>query len=257
MIFQLNAIEEIQFLQYLTALIIGFQLAIYIIYRFLKNKKERLPLNKSILFFGLLLIIISNLLSIASIFFILNMINDLNLAGYLTYISFIGIILFTIGFFFSFIGLYEFPSLYGFKWEGNILKLFIINQENSLCLYSHDFSKLKSETKQKDYEQLFSVGIIGIDSILSAITDTRGEKINKIKQIDSLILLEYGSGILSEIIYALVVRKDLKNNINFLKAIKNQFESFYKEILSKLDTLKGSEEQLFGSFDIIIEDMIH
>ncbi len=257
MIFQFSSIEEIQFLQYLTIFVIGFQLAIYIVYRFLKIKKEGLPLNKSILYFGLLLIIIGDILSLTSFLYIFNRTENVNLTRYLYYLSFIAVVLLIFGFFISLLGLYMFPNLYGFKWEGNILKLFIINQENSLCLYSHDFSKLKSETKQKDYEQLFSVGIIGIDSILSAITDTRGEKINKIKQIDSLILLEYGSGVLSEIIYAVVVRKDLKNNINFLKAIKNQFESFYKEILSKLDNLKGSEEQLFGSFDIIIEDMIH
>ena len=257
MIFQLNSIEEIQFLLYLTSFVIGGQLAIYIVYRFFKIKSEGLPLNKSILCFGLLLIIIGDILSLTSILYLINIMENVYLTGYLYYSSFIAVVLLIFGLFFSLIGQYVFPTLYGFKWEGNILKLFIINQETNFCLYSHDFSKIKSESKRKDYEQLFSVGIIGIDSILSAITDTRGEKINKIKQIDSLILFEYGSSNLSDIIYALVVRKDLKNNINFLKAIKNQFESFYKEILSKLNTLKGNEEQLFGSFDIIIEDMIH
>jgi hypothetical protein len=257
MIFQLSSIEEIQFLLYLTTFVIGVQLVIYIVYRFLKIKNEGLPINKSILYLGLLLIIIGDILSVTSILYLLNRTENVNLTGYLYYLSFIAIVLLIFGFFIALVGLYVFPTLYGFKWEGNILKLFIINQETNFCLYSHDFSKLKSELKQKDYEQLFSVGIIGIDSILSAITDTRGEKINKIKQTDSLILFEYGSGNLSDIIYALVVKKDLKNNINFLKAIKSQFESFYKEILSKLEILKGNEEQLFGSFDIIIEDMIH
>jgi hypothetical protein len=100
------------------------------------------------------------------------------------------------------------------------------------------------------------VGIIGIDMVLSEITNTKGETINKIQRPDSLILLEYGSGISSHIIYALIVKKDLKSNSYFLKLIRNQFESFYKEILKELDEFKGSEEQLFGSFDVLLENLL-
>jgi len=257
MLYQLTIIEEIQFLLYLTALILGIQLAIYVIYRFLKAKHEGLPLNKLILLFGLILILIGNILSIVSLFSILEIITDINRSEYITIIFFIGASLLTVGFILSLGGLYTFPAFYGFKWEGNILKLFIINQKNNVCLYSRDFSKIKSEPKQRDYEHFFSVGIIGIDMILSEITNTQGETINKIQQPDSLILLEYGSGISSQIIYALIVKKDLKSNRYFLKTIKNQFESFYKEILRELDNIKGNEEQLFGSFDIIIEDLIY
>jgi hypothetical protein len=92
--------------------------------------------------------------------------------------------------------------------------------------------------------------------VLSEITNTKGEAINKIQQPDSFILLEYSSGISFQLIYALIVKKDLKSNNYFLKAIKNQFESFYREILRELDNLKGSEEQLFGSFDVIIENIL-
>ena len=188
--------------------------------------------------------------------FILEVIGDFDPSGYLDLFFFIGIALLIMGSILALSGLYAFPSLYGFKWEENVLKLLIINQKNNVCLYSRDFTEIKIEQRQKDYEKLFSVGIIGIDSILSAITNTRGEKINKIKQVDSFILMEYGSGISSQIIYALVVRKDLKANMNFLRSIKKQFESFYKELLSELETLKGSEEQLFESFDIIINEII-
>lgn len=257
MLYQLTIIEEIQFLLYLTALILGIQLAIYVIYRFLKCKNEGLPLNKVILSFGLILILIGNILNIVSLFSILEFITDINRSEYITIIFFIGASLLIVGFALTLVGLYTFPAFYGFKWVGNILKLFIINQKNNVCLYSRDFSKIKSEHKQRDYEQLFSVGIIGIDMVLSEITNTQGEAINKIQQPDSLILLEYGSGISSQIIYALIVKKDLKSNMYVLKTIKKQFESFYKEILRELDNLKGNKEQLFGSFDIIIEDLIY
>lgn len=257
MLFQLNIIEEIHFLLYLTAIILGIQLALYIFYRYLKVKHEGLPLNKLVLSYGVILIFIGNILSIVSLISILEIIAGFIPSEYIIIIFSIGITLVSVGFILTLVGLYTFPAFYGFKWEGNILKLFIINEKNNVCLYSHDFSKLKSEHTQKDYEQLFSVGIIGIDIVLSAITNTRGEKINKIKQADSLILLEYSSGISSQIIYALIVKKDLKSNIYFLKSIKNQFESFYKEILRELDSLKGSEGQLFGSFDVIIEHLIY
>ncbi len=257
MLYQLAIIEEIQFLLYLTTLILGIQLSIYIFYRYLKVKHEGLPLNKLILSYGVILIFVGNLLSIVSLISILEIIAGFIPSEYILIIFSIGFTLVFVGFILTLVGLYTFPAFYGFKWEGNILKLFIINEKNNVCLYSHDFSKIKSEHTQKDYEQLFSVGIIGIDIVLSAITNTRGEKINKIKQADSLILLEYSSGISSQIIYALVVKKDLKSNIYFLKSIKSQFESFYKEILRELDSLKGSEEQLFGSFDVIIEDLLY
>jgi hypothetical protein len=155
------------------------------------------------------------------------------------------------------LGVYAFPAFYEFKWEENILSLFIINQNNRFCLYCRDFSELGLREQQKNYEMLFSAGIIGIDNILSIITNTKDEKVNKIKQPESLILLEYGSEIAPQIIYALVVKKDLKSNTYFLKTIKKQFESFYKEILSEIVNLKGNEEQLFKSFDIILKDIIY
>ncbi|MFX1338828.1 MAG: hypothetical protein ACFFDK_09485, partial [Promethearchaeota archaeon] len=250
-------IEEIQFLMYLTTIFLGIQLIIYIFYHFLKVKNEGLPLNKRILIYGLILIFGGNILSVISLISILEIIVNSVPSEYIIIIFSIGISLLIVGFMLTLVGLYAFPAFYGVKWEGNILKLYIINEKNNICLYSHDFSKVKSEQTQKADEQLFSVGVIGIDIVLSAITNTRGEKINKIKQADSLILLEYGSDFSPQIIYALVVRKDLKSNIYFLKSIKNQFENFYKEILKELDSLKGSEEQLFGSFDIIIEDVIY
>ena len=257
MFLQLNPSEEIQGLVYLTVLILAIQLVFYVFYRYLKVKREGLPLNKILLALGVTQIFIGIILSILSLFSILEPITSFIPSEYIIIIFSIGSSLLIIGFFFTLIGFYTFPAFYGFKWEGNILKLFIINQKNNVCLYSRDFSEIKSEKKQRDYEQLFSVGIIGIDMVLSEITDTKGETINKIQQPNSLILLEYSSDSTSHIIYALIVKKDLKNNRSFLKLIKNQFESFYKEILRELDSLKGSEEQLFGSFDVLIENILY
>ena len=375
MLFQFNAIQEIQLLLYITAVIIGIQLAIYFFYRYFKIRDDRLPLNKILLAFGmvfsliipgtlilainrffisdpilkevffklghsllifaitaflyfinieelsrviylkilkyliivnlisilivilfpntafltilvvvgltlllllcilfiqmrliftskgiiksrLLLIFIGVNLSIISIFLILEVITVVFQPEIINILFLVGVSTLIAGFLIAMVGVYSFPAFYEFKWKENLLQLFIINQANNMCLYYRNFSEIESE-RTGDYKKLFSGGISGIDSIISAITDTRGEKINKIKQVDSLILLEYGSDISTQITYALVVKTDLKSNLYFLKSIKNQFESFYQKLLSELDDIKGSEEQLFGSFDIILKSIMY
>lgn len=112
-------------------------------------------------------------------------------------------------------------------------------------------------SKEKNREDIFSGGLVGIDSIISTITNTQDEKINKIKQGNSLILLEHGSGFTSNIDYVLIVSEEQKSLRMFLNTLKNQFESFYKEILLNLNEIEGKPDLLFLSFDIIIENIVH
>ncbi|MFX1258365.1 MAG: hypothetical protein ACFFAN_10930 [Promethearchaeota archaeon] len=214
-------------------------------------------ISKGIIKNRLLLIFIGANLSIASLFFFLEIITSFYPLEIINILFFVGIVLLLTGLIVISLGVYEFPAFYEFKWKENLLGLFIINQVNNNCLYHHDFSERKFGGTGKHYKKLFSGGIIGIDSVLSAITDTRDEKISKIKQADSFILLEYENSFSYQIAYALVVKNDLKSNRYFLKSLKYQFESFYKEMLSEIDNLKGSEEQLFGSFDVIIENIMY
>jgi hypothetical protein len=231
-------------------ILIGAIYIAYILIRIIKN-------SKGIIKKRLVNIIIGYLATVISMFFILDKLIEIFPSNFYYLILLIGLSLLFAGILFTEIGIYMFPAFYEFKWEENILKLLIINQENRICLYSHDFSKLPPSEQQKYFEDIFSHGIIGIESILSAISDANEEKINKIQQGDSLILLDYGSALAPKIIYALMVKKDLKSNTYFLKMIKNQFESFYKEILLELNEFKGNEEQLFKSFDIILKNIIY
>ena len=202
----------------------------------------------------LLHIFIGNLLSIFSLFFILEINGDLDLSENIPFM--IGLAFLIVGFILTSFGVYAFPAFYEFKWKKNLLSLFIINQEINTILYSHNFADIKSDYKNQDYEAIFSSAIIGIEKIVSVITNTQDSKVNKIEQADSLILIEYGSDLSPEIIYALIVKEDLKSNSYFLKSIKTQFESFFKEILSNVNYFKGNEERLFGSFDIVIKNLI-
>ncbi len=376
MLFQLNNVQEIEFLSYLTGIFLGLELVIYMFYRYHKTKDERLPLNKILLsygmFYSLLIlgifisainrffisdafekelfykiglisilfssitflffirieefskiinlriaryIMLIGLISIIIIFFLPvnftisfiivsiltiillsyilviqikliitskgNIKKRLNLVfigevldiislsfisesplgfsqiDFLSTLFFIGVILLISGFIVASLGVYAFPVFYEFKLKENLLKLYIINQDSNYSLFSHDFSDIKQDDAHIDHEILFSGGIIGIDIIISLITDTKNENINKIKQADSFILLEYGTQFSSNIIYALVVKNDIKSNRYFLKSIKDQFESFYKEMLSELDNITGSKKLLFSSFEVLINNIIY
>ncbi len=174
-------------------------------------------------------------------------------------VFFIGVAILLSGFIILAFSAYEFPPFYEFEWKENLLKLFIIYQKNNACLYYHNFLEEMEENMgvngQIKRDRLLPQGILGIETIISTITDTRDEKINKIKQQDSYILLEYGENP-SNIMYVLHIKKDLKSLRHFIIFIKNQFESFFKEILINLEKFKGSEEHFFGSFDIIVKNII-
>jgi len=204
-------------------------------------------------------IFVGNVLVVSSLFFLLEIVISFFNLLVITILSFIGISLIIMGMLSALFGVYGFPALFEFRWREHLLKLFIINRKNNACLYAYDFSQIKEQNIQKDYKELFSGGITGIDSILSVITNTKTEKIYKIEQQDSLILLEYGSDLipqLPQLTYALVIKKDLKSNRYFLRSIKNQFESFYKEVLTNIDKIEGNVELLFGSFDLILNDLM-
>jgi len=181
---------------------------------------------------------------------------------------FIGILLLTTSLVFFFIAIYDFPPILEFKWKENLSKLFIVNQKTNNCLFACNFSdplfkkidisEEKGMSTQRDFQDLFSGAITGIEGIISAITDTKNERINIIKHSDSLILLEYCTQFEeTPLYYALVVDHDSSSIRYFLSELKTQFESFYKEILMCLSELKGKKEQLFGSFNIIIKNLLN
>jgi len=169
------------------------------------------------------------------------------------------------GFIIIFFSVSNFPPFYEFEWRDNLSRLYIINRSNNACLYYFDFleefifdkSKKDEGTKliTRGKESLHSGGIIGIEMIIASITGTKNQKIDIIKREKSYILLEYSSEPFN-IVFALIIKKDLISIRHLIQSIKKQFESFYREILSKLDSFKGNQELLFGSFDVILKGLI-
>ena len=204
-------------------------------------------------------IFIGVFLSVISLFFVSENILNFYFQDFTDFLFLTSIILLIAGLLVTLIGVYDFPAFYEFKWQENLLKLFIINEKNNNCLYSHDFSiafDQEKESHEENGDLIIYSGITGIDLVISAITNKKGEKINKIKYGDSFILIEYGSDFSPEITFALIVKNDLPSNHHFLRTLKKQFESFYKEILIELEHFEGTEQQLFGSFSIILKNLI-
>ena len=171
-------------------------------------------------------------------------------------VYFAGVAILLLGFIIISFSVYEFPPFYEFEWRENLLKLFIINQKTREYLYFHDFTEnLIDDLSQDDKAKLYSGGILGIESIITTITNTKEEKINKIEQKDSVILLNYSS-VIPYLTYALIIRKDLLSLGHLLDTIKLQFEVFYREILINLENLKGNQKLMFGSFDIILRGIL-
>ena len=203
----------------------------------------------------LILFLVGGSLSFISLDFSMYLILNIYPSEYVDIFLFSSITILIVGIIITSYGAYNFPAFYEFKWKNNLLKLLIINQKKGNCIFSTDFTKpseLKSEQLEGDFKNLFYGGITALSTILKTST----EKINKIKQGDLFIFLEHGSDILYQITYVLIAKNDLKSNQYFLNTIKEKFEAFYKEILLSIDDLKGNEVELFGSFDIIIKNIM-
>jgi len=165
--------------------------------------------------------------------------------------------IFICGLMIIFLGVFKFPAFLEFGWKHSLIQLLIINKRDYNVIYAFDFMEVINESenqikkfpKMKESNQLLSSGIIGIDKIISRITDSNYEYIDTIKQEDFQILLNYGDQPLSSIIYCLIVSKDMKSFSYFLKTIKSEFQQIYKNILLNLDELKDVEDKLFLGFD--------
>ena len=222
--------------------------------KLIQNSRGTIKNRFIIIFIAALFLAVSIAFGANTVLSVLNIPKDLyDLLFYIGFASMlIGLILLAVS-------LYNFPPILEFTWKDNLQKLIIFNQKDYSSLYVLDFQGDSTKNKNvdegiEDTSSFFSGGITGIDSIISAITNTKEEKIKKIKQGNSYILLDYANQF--PITYAIVVKEDLKSIRFFLSTVKKQFEAFYKNILLELDILKGDVRQLFGSFEILIKDLL-
>ena len=170
--------------------------------------------------------------------------------------SIVGVFLLILGTMIIFFGVYRFPAFLEFDWKKSLLMLYIINNNNFKPLFIYDFtSKIETTQKRIKKDQLFPGGIIGIDSVISTITNQAKKSINKIHHSDLYFYIEHSDEPVDYITYVLLVKKDLKSFNFFIQLIKKQFQSFYSEILIDLEKYKNQFE-FFSSFDVILNDIL-
>jgi hypothetical protein len=171
-------------------------------------------------------------------------------------VYFIGVLILFIGFLIVYLSVYNFPPFYEFEWRENLIKLFIFNPNNYKTLYLLDLVQDSHPTIYSEHrDKIFSKGISGIEKVITLITDSEIERINKIQRDEFLIIFEYGTAPIP-LIYVLIVKKDLISSKHLLKTIRTRFESFFKEILNNLDPTEEDQEKIFNSFNPIIKKIL-
>lgn len=186
------------------------------------------------------------------------------LEDYSPYLQLLASSIFISGLMIVVLGLYKFPAFLELDWKDNILQLFIIDKRNYKLVYKFDFGKIQSDqgelineaSKIEKTDTLVSRGIFGIDEIISTITKTDKQTIEKIQQGDFLILLEYGTQPITFVIFCLLIKKDTNSSRYILRTIKDKFQLLYKSILLNIEAIGGIQQEIFISFDKIMKQLI-
>jgi hypothetical protein len=171
-----------------------------------------------------------------------------------------GVLILICGFIVILFSAINFPAFYEFEWRENLIELFIINKTNNKCVFYYNFQQFLDKNDKtvrgiSETGQLYSSGLSGIDAIVSRITGTNDKRIDKIEHDNKYIFLDYGA-VPFNLTFALAIKKDLISLRHLLLTIKKQFESFYREVLYQLDSFKGPQDLLFGSFEVILQSLI-
>jgi len=168
-----------------------------------------------------------------------------------------------------FLGELKFPAFFEFGWRENLVELFIFHQSSQKKLFSFDFTEkekmaIKDSTSETETslsdgkrKELLSPALIAIKEILSRASNLGPDtQTLSIKQGDLTILLEYGNEKNPELLFLLMVEKEMASLQYFLKLIKKQFQGFYSEVLLDFEHLAGYEQNIFSHFEMIITHLL-
>lgn len=176
----------------------------------------------------------------------------------------ISVPIFIIGLLIIFLGIYKFPAFLEFRWKDHLFSFLIINRKKFKIIYNFNFkrNKYKDEIgeenliKSRRKDLFLSTGIFAIDDIVSIITNSSSNQIQKIKQGSLILFMINGEDSLNFLMYCLLVDKDMISFNYFLRQVRDNFERMYKNILKNIDILKGNENKLFSNFDKTILKLI-
>ncbi|MBD3228936.1 MAG: hypothetical protein GF329_12175 [Candidatus Lokiarchaeota archaeon] len=175
------------------------------------------------------------------------------------YLKLIAVFIIIFGLLIVFLGIYRFPAFLELNWRNNLIALYVIDSDLKKIHYSYNFLNEDfnlSEVEQEKRDILFSKGLMGIEDVLVQIAGGRDKKINKIKQEDFVILIKYGDSTLSNILFCLLIEKEMDSSEYFLDLIRKRFREQYRTILNHLNEINGKEKLVFSSFDYTLQELI-
>ena len=171
---------------------------------------------------------------------------------------YLGVAILTTGLITIFLAITNFPPFYEFEWKEGLSQFLVINPLDNTLLFFYDFSDpYREEFKKKDKKYLIG-GLKGLNEIIDTITASESKNLNSIKFGEHFILQSQSKNQNLPLQYALIVDRDLNSYRHILRELQEQFEAFFKEILSHFEDLntKQEQEQIFLSFDVIINSLM-
>ncbi|TXT62319.1 MAG: membrane protein of unknown function [Promethearchaeota archaeon] len=246
-------ITELDLIEYILitiSIILGGSFFTYFHYKVAKMARGRLKKRIFLIFIGEMIVLSSVILG-AEEFIVFYR----DFGRFLAEIISIPVIL--VGLLFLYFGSYNFPVLLEFYWQENILNLFVINKNTERILYSYNFTKnidrpgilpVGALSDDEIKEVLFSKGIINIEKITSDLMD-KEEEVKKIIHGKIKFIISRGENQFSDLIYCLIVSKELKSIDYFLHQIKKKFQNRFNPILNNEDLTFEEKKMIIQSFD--------
>lgn len=145
-------------------------------------------------------------------------------------------------------GFHGYPFFLEYQWKENLITLLIIDKSRTTELYHKEFQELQLNTLG-----ILAGGIAGIVNIIKEFTESQ-KNIDVINIEDKLIFLDYGT----QIITALLVKKNLQHAKYILKQITSKFETFFLDYLKSAASrgISIGPEEISKSMEIILRDTI-
>ena len=149
-----------------------------------------------------------------------------------------------------FYAFYDFPVFLEFKWQENLNYFYVIDRKRLRLIYNYNFRTKSSEIVEESSDQniFFSKGLIGIEKVISLITKTKEDQIQRINQEDRIMIFTYGTDGLDSLIFCITVNDDMVSMAFLLKTLQKLFQNRFKSLLSDLEAIEGKEFIIFDKF---------
>jgi len=163
----------------------------------------------------------------------------------------------------TFIAIYQFPLFIEFNWNQKIDRFIVFNRKNFQVYYYYEFNKdltiKKSDSERfQEIKVLLSRSYQGIQSIVSQASEIKSN-VFKIETGEKYILYDDSPEINEDIVFAIIIQKDMLDLNYFLKTLKSRFLDYYRYFFVMYEIIENEfdiEKSIFSGFDKIIKELI-